>query len=94
MPKRLQFLDREASYDFPRRCITVPALVDRERVLCVVSGRLLMEKFRAKSEDDIDALKKTYWANKGAIQQTVRQLIEDDQINDKGEVILTSATYH
>ncbi len=92
MPKDIRFLDEETDFSLPRNCVTFPALVDGTRVLCVVSARLLVEKFRAATED-VGQLKKAYYSGKVAIQEAARQLIEAGKVNDRAELLITPATY-
>ena len=92
MSKNIQFLGGEIDFDHSRKCATVPALVDGKRVVCIVSDRLLMERFRAAS-DNIGDLKKAYYAGEHAIQETSRELIEAGEITDKAEVLITSETF-
>ena len=63
---------------------TIAAQVNKQRVLCKISSKVLQRKFRASPEEPMQAVAK----NRAAIQTAARKLIEKKAYEDDGTILI------
>lgn len=63
---------------------TIAANVDKRRVLCRVSLEVLQKKFHASSDEPM----KSVADNRSLLQESARELIENNKFEDDGSIVI------